>query len=435
MTKMCVYSAATAAGLAMCLAGPIACTSTQGGEVEIDGDDIGGVVASEQGPEAGVWVIAETQDLPTKYIKIVVTDDDGEYVLPDLPEASYDVWVRGYGLVDSPKVQSARGQHLNLTAVVAPDAAAAAQYYPANYWYALVEPPSKNDFPGTGRNGNGIPETLQTQGAWLGTTKMTNACTQCHQMGTKATREISPEMRSQFDSSYDAWEHRTAVGVSGSFMASMLAPLGRQRALTVFADWTDRIAGGELPEAPPRPQGLERNLVVTQWEFGTEKTFVHDVISTNRQDPTINAHGPIVGVAELSGNFIEILDPISHTDRRIEVPPHDPNLRPFWGQNITVPSPYWGEEILWASTVSPHNPMFDSKGRVWVTAGGGCRVFDPSTDEITHVPGCRAGHHLQIDDNDVLWADAGGGATYFRHRAVGRDGRRRRGRRRDLVRD
>ena len=91
------------------------------------------MVASEQGPEAGVWVIAETQDLPTKYIKIVVTDDDGEYVLPDLPEASYDVWVRGYGLVDSPKVQSARGQHLNLTAVVAPDAAATAQYYPANY--------------------------------------------------------------------------------------------------------------------------------------------------------------------------------------------------------------------------------------------------------------------------------------------------------------
>ena len=412
MTKACLYSAATAAGLAILLAGPIACTSTQGGGVEIDSDDIGGVVASEQGPEAGVWVIAETRDLPTRYIKIVVTDDSGEYVLPDLPEANYDVWVRGYGLVDSAKVQSTRGQHLDLTAVVAPDAAAAAQYYPANYWYALLEPPPKSDFPGTGPNGNGIPEALLTQGAWLGNIKMSPSCTQCHQMGTKATREILPELRSQFDSTYDAWAHRIQVGIFGGFMAARLAPLGRERALTVFADWTDRIAGGELPEVPPRPQGLERNLVVTQWEFGTDRSFVHDVISTNRQDPTINAYGPIIGVAELSGDFIEIVDPVSHEARRIAMPPNEPDAPSRW-QQVAVPSPYWGDEVIWSGSVSPHNPMFDSKGRVWITAGGGCRVYDPRTDEITRVPGCRAGHHLQIDDNDVLWADANGGATYF----------------------
>ena len=398
----------------MLLAGPAACTppGESDGTIQIDNDDIGGVVTSEQGPEAGVWVIAETLDLATKYIKTVVTDDDGRYVLPDLPDATYDVWVRGYGLVDSPKVQSTPGQSLDLTGVVAPDAAAAAQYYPANYWYALLEPPPTSDFPGTGRNGNGIPEALQTQGAWLGNTKMTNACTQCHQMGNLATREIAPELKSMFDTSYDAWEYRTEMGVSGSFMASTLAPLGRRRALEVFADWSDRIAAGELPDAPPRPQGVERNIVVTQWEFGTDRTFVHDVISTNRQDPTVNAYGPIVGVAELSGNFIELVDPVNNSDRRLEIPPHAPDLRPFWGQDIVVPSLYWGEEILWASTVSPHNPMFDSKGRVWITAGGGCRMFDPRTDEITLVPGCRAGHHLQIDDNDVLWADAGG-AGYF----------------------
>ena len=108
------------------------------------------MVASEQGPEAGVWVIAETQDLPTKYIKIVVTDDDGEYVLPDLPEASYDVWVRGYGLVDSPKVQSARGQHLNLTAVVAPDAAATAQVLPGKLLVCTGRAPFEERFSGDG---------------------------------------------------------------------------------------------------------------------------------------------------------------------------------------------------------------------------------------------------------------------------------------------
>ena len=95
--------------------------SQQSAAVRIDNDDIGGVVTSASGPEAGVWVIAETTDLPTKYAKIVVTDDQGRYVLPDLPKANYNVWVRGYGLVDSPKVKTAPGKILNLKAVVAPN--------------------------------------------------------------------------------------------------------------------------------------------------------------------------------------------------------------------------------------------------------------------------------------------------------------------------
>ena len=414
MIKPRLYSAAIVAGLAIFLTGPIACTSAMNGgaDIDIDDDDIGGVVTSEQGPEAGVWVIAETRDLPTRYIKSVVTNDDGQYVVPDLPEANYDIWVRGYGLVDSPKVQSTPGQHLDLTAVVAPDAAAAAQVYPANYWYALLEPPPASDFPGTGSDGNGIPAARLTQGSWLGHIKMTPSCVQCHQMGTKATREILPELRSQFDSSRDAWEHRLRAGIFGSLMNAMVSPLGRDRALDVFADWTDRVAAGEVPEAPPRPQGTERNLVITQWSFGTDRSLVHDVISTNRQDPTINAYGPIVGVAELSGDFIDLVDPVAHQDRRLAIPPNEPDAPSRW-QQVPVPSPYWGDEVIWGGSLVPHNPMFDSKGRVWITAAGGCRVYDPQTDEITRVPGCRAGHHLQIDDNDVLWADANGGATYF----------------------
>src|SRR5262249_56286378 len=101
--------------------------------VAIDNDDIGGVVASAKGPEAGVWVVAETTDLPAKFVRIVVTDDQGRYVLPDLPRANYEVFVRGYGLVDSARVRATPGQHLDLKAVVAPDGPAAAQVYPPNY--------------------------------------------------------------------------------------------------------------------------------------------------------------------------------------------------------------------------------------------------------------------------------------------------------------
>src|SRR5262245_55666477 len=135
--------------------------------VQIDGDDIGGVVTSKNGPEAGVWVIAETAELGTRFGKIAVTDDQGRYVIPDLPQATYSVWVRGYGLVDSPKVKSARGQIVNLNAVVAPTAAAAAAYYPAIYWFALLRIPDKSQFPGTGPEGNGMPVAFRSQEQWL----------------------------------------------------------------------------------------------------------------------------------------------------------------------------------------------------------------------------------------------------------------------------
>jgi len=102
---------------------------------------IGGVVTGAKGPEAGVWVIAETADLPTKFVKIVVTDDQGRYVLPDLPKANYDIWVRGYGLVDSPKVKAQPGKALDLKACRRPAAPRPAAYYPGIYWYSMLNIP------------------------------------------------------------------------------------------------------------------------------------------------------------------------------------------------------------------------------------------------------------------------------------------------------
>src|SRR5437660_6364097 len=147
--------------------------------VAVDPDDIGGVVTGARGPEAGVWVIAETRDTPTRLIKTVVTDDRGRYLVPDLPKGNYDVWVRGYGLVDSPKVKATPGKNLNLKAVPAPDKKAAAAYYPAQYWLALLRVPGKSDFPGTGDKGNGISETMKSQGEWIRNIVNTDGCTGC----------------------------------------------------------------------------------------------------------------------------------------------------------------------------------------------------------------------------------------------------------------
>src|SRR6266576_866152 len=135
--------------------------------ISLGSDDIGGVVTSAKGLEAGVWVIAETADLPTKFAKIVVTDDRGRYVLPQLPKANYKVWVRGYGLVDSLPVQATPGKVVNLNAAGAPNTRAAAEYSPAISWFSLRLLPKKSELPGTGPKGNGLPDNMKSQGQWL----------------------------------------------------------------------------------------------------------------------------------------------------------------------------------------------------------------------------------------------------------------------------
>src|SRR5438128_4649770 len=184
------------------------------GAVQIDADDIGGVVTSKSGPEAGVWVIAETTELGTRFAKMVVTDDRGRYVIPDLPQAGYSVWVRGYGLVDSPKVKGARGQIVNLTAVPAPNAKAAAEYYPAIYWFSMLKIPDKSLFPGTGSEGNGMPVAYKTQEQWLNAVQL-NGCGNCHQLGDKATREI-PASLGTLKNSVEAWQRRLLSGPGGN---------------------------------------------------------------------------------------------------------------------------------------------------------------------------------------------------------------------------
>jgi hypothetical protein len=295
---------------------------SSGEALSIGADDIAGVVTSTKGPEAGVWVIAETADLPAKFVKIVVTDDRGRYLLPQLPKANYKVWVRGYGLVDSSPTLAAPGQAVNLTAAVAPNPRAAAEYYPAIYWFSLLRVPDKSEFPGTGPKGNGIPENMKSQGQWLHFLK-TDSCWSCHQIGDKATREI-PKSLGHFDSSTAAWARRLLSGQAGNNMINGLGQLGPERALPMFADWTDRIATGELPPSPPRPQGAERNIVITEWDWADPKAYLHDEIATDKRNPTLNANGAIYGAGELSVDYLPVLDPVSATVNRVKVPVRDP---------------------------------------------------------------------------------------------------------------
>lgn len=403
--------------------------------IHIDNDDIGGVVGSTRGPEAGVWVIAETTGLPTKFVKIVVTDDRGRYVLPDLPKANYSVWVRGYGLVDSPKIQAAPGKILNLTALVAPNAHAAAQYYPASYWFSLLRVPDKSEFPGTGPTGNGISPTIKSQAQWLEMVK-TDSCWSCHQLGTKATREISKNLGT-FDSTALAWRRRIQSGQAGSAMTAGIGRLGAERALAMFADWTDRIAAGELPPEPQRPQGVERNVVITEWDWATPKAYLHDEIATDKRNPTINANGLLYGAPEASTDHIPVLDPAHNTASQIKVPVRDPKTpRP---PPPMQPSPYWGSEAIWDSQTNIHNPMFDEQGRLWLTSvirppenpayckagssqpsaklfplnrsGRQLAMYDPKTRQFTLIDTCFGTHHLEFaqDANRTLWTSSGGG--------------------------
>src|SRR5687767_2532387 len=179
--------------------------------IPVDADDLAGVVTGPGGPEAGVWVIAETTELPTKFVRIVVTDDRGRYLIPDLPKANYSVWVRGYGLVDSPKMRAVPGNLLNHTAVPAPNATAAAQYYPAIYWYSMMKIPEASQFGGA----SNIPKNI-TQTDWL-TVMKNQSCIGCHQLGQASTRTI-PAALSDIKSHEEAWMRRVQSGQGGANM-------------------------------------------------------------------------------------------------------------------------------------------------------------------------------------------------------------------------
>jgi hypothetical protein len=395
-------------------------------------DELAGRVTGANGPEAGVWVIAETRDLPTKFARIVVTDDAGRYLVPDLPKAEYEVWVRGYGLVDSPKVKARAGQTLELTAVQAPSEKEAAQYYPAMYWFSLMRVPQESEFP---------LGSMQSQGAWLHTLKQ-GGCQSCHALGTPGMRAV-PEMfkKGGEASSLEAWRDRVNAGSARAQMARGMSQLG-EAGLKYFAQWSDEIEKGALPFArPERPKGVARNLVVSTWDWSQPRHYLHDLVSTDRRNPRSNANGRVYGSPEDSTDLIPILDPKTHSSSTVVHPVRDPKT-PSTRDNPFGPSPYWGAEPIWHSQTLNHNPMLDEKGRVWFTArispnanpdfcksgsshasakafpleGEAHRhlsMYDPKRGAWKLIRTCFPTHHLNFgfDEDHTLWTSSGGGGA------------------------
>jgi hypothetical protein len=395
-------------------------------ELHADANDIHGTVSSGKGPEGGVWVIAETSDLQTRFAKIVVTDDQGRFLLPDLPHANYSLWVRGYGLADSPKVHATPGHAVKLTAIVARDADTAARVYPAAYWYAMMRIPEDAQLASVAGGRNAYLMWMKNMG-----------CIGCHQLGNLATRTIPPAL-GKFNSSQEAWLRRIQSGQAGAQMVGIAQGTLGGIPIKYLADWTDRIAAGEVPvSAPSRPSGIERNVVATVRDWSDAKAYTHDLSGTDRRDPTVNGHGLLYGAPELSTDNFPIVDPVRNVATTFKATVRDANTPSTRDDPVVAPSPYWGDEPIWDSKANAHNPMLDRLGRVWYTARvraannpDFCKkgskhasaelfpterserqlaVYEPKTGKYSFLDTCFSTHHLQFaeDDNDTLWTSGG----------------------------
>jgi streptogramin lyase len=256
-------------------------------------------------------------------------------------------------------------------------------------------------------------------------------CMLCHQIGSKPTRSLV---------SREAYDHGTKKARN---MYNTAGNLGRDALLDALADWSGRIAKGETPKSPPRPKGLERNLVITQWEWGDKFTYAHDEIATDRNNPRRNANGKVWGV-DIGNDRLLWVDPVKNTSAWIKVPTRGgfntpwcdqtagPGLAPSGFATLGCPASAEGGVSAYAGKYrnpgNPHNPMMDSKGRVWITTQirrewvedlpAWCQrdpftanrrphrqlaYYDPKTKHWELIDTCFATHHLQFDKKGVLW--------------------------------
>jgi hypothetical protein len=384
---------------------------------QVASSSVGGTVVNARGgkPEAGVWVIAETKSLPVPFRKIVVTDDQGRFLIPDMPAGSYELWVRGYALKDSTPVKATLGGQVKLEVSNASSPQEAAKIYPASYWISLVHAPAKEE----------MPKEFVSQEQWL--TQLRGGCNQCHQLG------MTPMRRYTDPSDWDGIFQRN------SGMNQAANRLGRELVEKTLAEWATRIKNGEVPAAPPRPTGIERNFVVSQWDWGAPESFIHDLTSTDKRDPTLYPYGKVYGADRTGGGRLWVLDPVKNTVQGLQVQPRN-------AKGLSTKVDYYHDsesEEAWMA--SPHNPMFDEHGRVWMTQptrppgvennptwsastvasdtdnpaaldiatkallarnhAMQLGYYDTKTGKFVGVDTSYSTHHLQFDWQDRIWTD------------------------------
>ena len=399
------------------------------------GGIITGTVQGPKGPEAGVWVIAETKDLLTRLHQD--RSHRRSRALPGSRSARRELQGLGArlrpGRFDAHRDETRRATAVTLKAAAAKTPQEAAKVYPGNYWLSLLEPPAKSLFPGTGPTpqGNGTGTRMLIQNHWINSLK--SDCNFCHQLGNQLTRTLDDvfEAKPELKTHAEAWEWRLGVGVRGTNMYSVLTTQGKETSLKTFSDWTERIANGEVPPAPPRPKGIERNIVATLWDVGDDHSFMHDQISTDKNHPTVNGGGPHVRRQRRTRST-----GLAGPARKQHLRHRHPDARSQGESSLALPRPQSPVDVLGhgAPVVQPalrsgrsaqshdrqQGPRVDDfedprqrrprpgaaipktntpTGSRSRTAAARPPIYDPKTQKFTLIDTCFSTHHLQFDND------------------------------------
>ena len=300
----------------------------------------------------------------------------------------------------------------------------------------MLQLPPKSDFPGTGDSGNGISPNIKSQGEWIRQIVNTDGCTGCHQLGGPATRTIPKSILGASENTKAAWDRRIQSGQAGGGMSARFTQVGRQRALGMYADWTDRIAAGELPAATPaRPQGRERNVVITMWDWADPEGLPARRDRERQAQSDRECQRSDLRSARRERRLPAGRRSDRNATSQIKLTVRDPQTPSSADNPPAAPSPYWGDEVIWNSQTTVHSFSMDKQGRVWAAARirkpqtpawcqagsdhpsaklfpinqgqRGLELYDPKTKTTTTIDTCFTWGHVNFDDNDVLWSSFG----------------------------
>ncbi len=234
------------------------------------------------------------------------------------------------------------------------------------YWYSMLKIPDVSEFPGSDKSPTKMPASMDSQATWIDSIK--NSCQSCHALGSQNIRSPHVKELGEFKNSEDMWERRVQSGQAMTNMALTLGRLGPERAYKMFADWTDRIAAGEIPsDKPERPKGIERNVVITSWEWGKHGLYLHDEVSTDSATRRSMLTDRSTDRRKKARIRYRCSIPSRTRPWLIKEPFKDPET-PSAADDPMGPVGVLRRrgDLGWPHSI--HNPMMDEKGRLWLTA-------------------------------------------------------------------